>query len=211
MKRIEIGPAISYGWESVKKNFWYFVAIAAIYMAVSSIPGADKNDNGTLSLLGIIISAYFTAGMLKLTLSYFDKKMLPLSDLFTQVKYFWRILGATILIMLIVVAGFILLIVPGIIWALRYQFVLNLIVDKDMGISEAMHKSDELTKGVKLQLLVFNLSIVGITLLGFLALGIGIFVTLPIGWLAEIKIYRALLKATEKEDKPEKEAKEEKE
>lgn len=166
-----------------------------MYIAISSLPSSSKEHSEVFNLFGIVLSAYLSAGILKIVLSYFDGKILPLSDLFTQVKYFWRILGANILIGLIVFAGIILLIVPGIIWGLKYQFTLNLIVDKDMGISEAMQKSAELTKGVKLQLLGLNLTLVGVMILGFLALGIGILVAVPIVWLADVYVYKKLLKA----------------
>jgi len=215
MKQVETGSAISYGWESVKKNFWYFIGLAALYVAITSIPSTGKDDTAVLNFFGFIISAYLSAGMLHLVLSYIDGKTLPLSDLFTQTKYFWRVLGAMVLVFLIVAAGFILFIVPGIIWGLRYQFVLNLIVDKDMDISEAMHKSAELTKGVMWQLLVFNLAVAGVTILGALVLGVGILVAIPVTWLADVYVYRHLLKATNetnktkevKEEKPEEEEK----
>jgi len=195
MKKIDIGAAVQYGWDSIKKDFWYFVGIAVVYSVLTSVPTFRDDDLGKFGLLGVVLSAWLTAGFLKLVLSYYDGKKLPFSELFTQVKYFWRVLGASILVGLIVLAGFILFIVPGIYLALRLQFTVNLIVDQDLGIIEAMKKSGELTHGVKWSLLLFVLTTIGIIILGAIALGVGIFVAIPIIWLAEIQIYRKLLTA----------------
>lgn len=191
-KRVEIGKAVGYGWDSIKKNFWYFVGIALMYSVITGITNSgDENQNW--GLLGIFLSAWMTAGYLKLVISYYDGKQLPFSDLFTQLKYFWRVLGATLLIGLIVIGGLILLIVPGIYWALRYSMTTNLIVDKDMGILEAMGESGKLTAGIKWRLLGFGFTMLGIIILGALCLGVGVLVAMPIIWLAQVYIYKNLL------------------
>lgn len=197
MKKIETGKAINYGWETIKKDFWYFVAIGAIYMVLNSLSQIFAKDGEAMPLVGLlqfILGVYLTAGVMRLVLDYFDGKKRPINDLLNQGKYFWNVLGAQLLVGLIVFGGLILLIVPGIYWALKYQFVVNLIIDKDMSISEAMAKSGELTQGVIWQLLGFDLVTLGVLILGALALGVGIFVAVPIIWMADVYVYRHLLK-----------------
>ena len=133
-----------------------------------------------------------TSGYLKMMLSYESGKKLPFGDLFTQVKYFWRVLGATLLLGLIVVIGFFLLIVPGIYLALRFQFTLLLILDKDLGILEAMKQSSMLTNGKKMPLLGFDLTLLGVIILGAIVFGVGIFVAMPVVWLATVFVYHKL-------------------
>jgi uncharacterized membrane protein len=191
--KIEIGKAVGFGWDSIKKDFWYFVGLAVIYMLASSILSKSTNHVIELGFLSIFIGPWLTAGLTRIALDYYGGKKPPFETLFTQLKYFWRILGAQILVGLIVAGGLILLIVPGIYWALKYQFTSNIIVDKDLGILEAMGKSGELTKGIKLQLLLFDLALVGIMILGGLALGVGILVAFPIIFLAGIYVYKKLL------------------
>jgi uncharacterized membrane protein len=195
MKKVEIGKAIGYGWESIKKDFWYFVAIAAIYLVISNISSAQKTEPSQFNiygLLSLVISSYLTGGMMKIGLSYFDGKKVAITEMFTQYQYFFRVLGASILTCIIVILGLILLIVPGIIWGLKYQFAINLIVDKNIGIMEAMRQSAELTKGVKWQLFVFNLAVFGVMILGALVFGVGVLVAFPVVWLADIYVCRKL-------------------
>jgi len=193
MKKISIKAALEFGWGAVKKDFWYFIGLAFVFMLLTSIDYVPKENQVSLRLIGFLINTWLICGVLRIALHYYDKKKLPFVSLFTATKYFWRVLGASILLGLIVSLGFVLMIIPGIYLALRYQFVLNLIVDKDLGVFEAMKQSAILTNKIKLRLLVFNLASIGIILLGVLALGVGILVATPIVWLANIQIYRSLL------------------
>ena len=196
LKKIEIKKAFSYGWNTVKGDFWYFVGLASLYLVLSNLfTYLPKKYDDIASILSTILSAFLVCGLLKILLNYYDGEKAKLVSMFDHGKYFLRVLGAQILIILITFAGLCLLIVPGLIWALRYQFVINLIVDKDMGIREAMAESARLTHGVKWRLLLFDLALTGIVILGAIALGVGILVAFPVVYLAEIYVYRKLLES----------------
>ena len=190
---VETGKAIGYGWKSVKKDFWYFVGIALVVCVIEGI-GSGGKGREAWGLLGIFLTAWMTCGYTKISLEYYNSKKTEFADLFTQLKYFWRVLGATLLIGLIVAAGLILLIVPGIYWGLKYIFTINLIIDKDLGIREAMTESSKMTKNIKLPLFGFCLTILGVMILGAICLGVGILVAMPVVWLASIYLYKRLLK-----------------
>jgi uncharacterized membrane protein len=185
--------AISYGWTSVKKDFWYFIALSVIVMIISSI-GSSNNSNSFWKLIGFVLSILTTCGQLTIMLSYLDGKKLPLSKLFTSTQQFWRVLGASLLLAVVVIGGLILLIVPGVYFALKYQFVLNLIIDKKLGIGAAFRESSRITKGRMMALLGFNFLCLGVVLLGALCLGVGILVAMPVVSLADVFIYRHLQK-----------------
>jgi len=96
-----------------------------------------------------------------------------------------------------VLGGTILLIVPGVIWAVKFQFFSYFIIDKGLGPIEALKKSSAITKGVKWNLLGFDLLIGGIALLGVLALLIGLLAAIPTAMIAMAFVYRKLLAQTE--------------
>jgi uncharacterized membrane protein len=85
------------------------------------------------------------------------------------------------------------LIVPGIIWAIKYFPMLYLVVDKGKGPAEAFSESATLTQGVKGQLFLLGILFFFINLLGFTALFVGLLVTVPMTMLASAYIYRHLL------------------
>src|SRR5262245_45093572 len=84
--------------------------------------------------------------------------------------------------MLTIAVGFILLIVPGIIFALMFMF--TIVSDREFGPMDSMKESLRLTYGQKWKRLGLSLLLVLINLLGLAALFVGLFVTVPISSLA---------------------------
>ena len=193
--QIKTGSAISYGWTSVKKDFWYFVGLAVVSTIIGSI-GSDNNNANQWDLLGLLLSAWMTCGYMTMMLSYQAGHKLPFGDLFKQVKHYWEVLGATFLLFVIIVIGLILLIVPGVYLAVRFQFTIQLILDQGLGIMAAMKESTRLTNGIKMSLLGFDLTLLGVILLGAIVLGVGVFVALPVVWLASVVVYRQVSSAS---------------
>ncbi|MFA6098207.1 MAG: DUF975 family protein [Patescibacteria group bacterium] len=191
-KQVDVGKAIAYGWSEVKKNFWYFVGLAVIVIVIESIGSGPKEHRTYFNVLGLFLGAWMACGFTTIVLDYYGGTKREITDVFTQVKDFWRVLGANILVGFIVLVGFIFLIVPGIYLGLRFIFTIPLIIDKNLGIGEAMERSSEMTKGIKMELFVFALTVIGVLLLGVICLGVGIFVAMPVVWLAYIYIYKTM-------------------
>ena len=87
--------------------------------------------------------------------------------------------------------------IPGIIWSIKYQFAPFLIVDRNVRIKEAFQESAGITSGVKWELFLFFLMVVGINLLGLMAFAVGLLVTLPATMIAYTFVYRKLLERKE--------------
>lgn len=199
-EQFSIKEAFSYAWETFKQNWQLFLIISIISAVISSPqnkidrPYSIEPIMTLVGLIFVVLSILVSIGKLKVTLRVYDKEKPEVLDIFRYFRYFWRYLGAGILYGLLVTAGFILLIVPGIIWAIKYSQIFNLIVDKDMTIMESFKKSGQLTAKVKWQLFLFGLACLGVIILGAIALGVGIFVAMPVTWIAGVYVYRHLLK-----------------
>lgn len=88
--------------------------------------------------------------------------------------------------------GYILLVIPGIIWTLKYQFVPYLVADKEMDAKEAFEYSARMTDGWKMKLFFYGIGLMLVNLAGALLFGIGLIITIPITYLFSFVIYRAL-------------------
>jgi uncharacterized membrane protein len=99
-------------------------------------------------------------------------------------------LAAFLLISLIVTAGMILLIVPGIIWAIQYMFALYIIADGESSATGAMRTSKKLAKGNLARLFLFGLAIGLFNLLGALACLVGVCITWPVSLVAMTILYQ---------------------
>ena len=74
---------------------------------------------------------------------------------------------------------------------LRYSMARLAVLD-GVDIVESLRTSKKLTDGVKWHLVLFALAIAGLNLLGFLALVVGLLVTMPISLLAFVHVYLKL-------------------
>lgn len=192
--------AIKFGWETMKANFWFFAGLLLIMFAVSFIPGEISRElkgvapflSFIFALIGWILDIIIGIGVIKIALDFVDNRKSEYKELFTHYKLFFRYLGASILYGLIVLGGFILLIAPGVIWAIKFSFFRYFIVDKNAGVMESLKLSAEATKGMKWNLFLLGIILIGIVILGAIALGIGLFAAIPTVTIAYACVYRKL-------------------
>ena len=135
--------------------------------------------------------------MLKIALSFCDEQTPSLRMLFDFRDCFWKYLALHILYFLIIYAGILLLIVPGIIWAIKFSLCFYFVVDKNLGPIQALKASSRTTKGVKWDLFAFGILNCGIILLGLTCLIVGIFAAYPTVLIAQALVYRQLVAQTQ--------------
>ncbi len=192
--------AFRFGWQHMKAHLGFWVGLILLGLALNALPELGRWQTGKSapllalfwSLAGYLLQLTVQMGMLRITLQFVDGKRPRYGDLFGDFTRFSRFVAGNLLYLLIVMTGSILLVVPGLIWAVKYQFVPFLIVDRKAGVAEAFRESGRLTRGSKWNLTAFFILAAGINLLGFLALAIGLFTTLPATLLAWAFVYRQL-------------------
>jgi uncharacterized membrane protein len=139
--------------------------------------------------IAIIIGTFFQVGQLRIFLTAARGGRPELGTLVSGSDRFLPLLGTTLLLSLIVLFGYVLLIIPGIILALGLGFAQFYCVDAGMGPVESLKHSWEATKGHKGKIFLFGLAAFGISLLGLLACCVGFYVATPLVWLAFAIIY----------------------
>jgi len=201
--RYSKGEAIKFGWEAMKDNFVFFLVFLIVAWVISAAISLGGNpysgpDNTFFAfffnILSFIFSMFISIAVIKigLRLSAAPGAAAEVSDAWSGYPYFLNILVGAILYGLIVLGGLILLIVPGIIWGIKYQYFGFLIIDRNMGPVEALKRSGEITKGYKGDLFLLGLLFFGISLLGFLVCCVGIFAAIPTIMVAHAFVYRRL-------------------
>jgi uncharacterized membrane protein len=202
MQTFSIQESIKFGWETFKKRPWILVGAFVIVTVIEQI-FQDRLDPEhvdaqiaflmfVLFVVSLAVSTLAELGLNTLNLKAHDAvESVTLKDLWNP-NPFWQYLGMRILTGLIVFLGIILLIVPGIIAALGLMFAPYLVIDKGLGPVNALKESWRITTGHKSQLFLFALAIIGINILGLLALVVGLLVSIPVSILASVHVYRAL-------------------
>lgn len=209
-KSFDFGDVLGYGWRTMKTNFWFFVGVGIVWLLIVYLPiviniiqeklplskPAHIILSITMQILGQVAGFVMSIGLIKIALSFCDERRPSVGTLFAAAGCFWRYIGAAILYMLIVIGGFILLIVPGIIWGIKYRYCFYFVIDKGLGPIEALKASNKTTMGVKWELFAFSIVCGAINLLGLMCLIVGVFAAYPIVLVASALVYRQLAAQT---------------
>ncbi|MBE0521809.1 MAG: DUF975 family protein [Candidatus Methanoperedenaceae archaeon] len=193
IKKFSRNEAIRFGWIKVKKNLILFISIMILTGFISVV---TENSSDILILIGGILSLIISMGIIKTSIKITDNLNVRFRDFFSSSPLFLKYLISSIFYILMVYVGLFLLIIPGIILAIRFQFYAYFIIDKEIGPIDALKKSFSLTKGALWELFVFDLLLIGINIIGLFALIVGLFVTIPLTYLANAFVYRKLLNQT---------------
>lgn len=163
---IDIGQLLKNSWDFYKENFWNYAGIVLIPIVLSFIALFILTLAGVGGILFwkfgagfififvaiVVYLALVTVGLwggaaLLYAVCYKEEKL----DVFESFKkskylilpYFW----VALLVSVVVFAGFILFVIPGIIFVIWFQFAEYALVKENIRGTKALSKSRELVKG----------------------------------------------------------------
>lgn len=180
---------LRFGWDKTKQYFWFLFIVSIAYIVLQAI-------TSHIPVISTLVSMGLSIAVMGLTLAItagHAPKLEQLLKPFETYKVAWHYLLASILYMFVVAIGLILLVLPGIYIAIRLQFYGYFIVEhKEMAVIDTLKKSMEITTGKFWKLFGFIVVIIGLNILGAIALGVGLFVTLPMSAIAYTLLYKKL-------------------
>lgn len=150
-----------------------------------------------LSIVLWVVGIIMQIGWIKICLLLGRGQKPAVSELFLNGSLFFKFILGSICYVLAVIGGFILLIVPGIIFMVMFGMYTYFIVDKNMGPIESLKASRALTKGIRWQLFCFGALLSLLNIAGLLCLVVGLFFTIPASYIAAAYVYEQLLKQDE--------------
>jgi uncharacterized membrane protein len=219
-----VTSAIRFGWETFWKRPWFFVlAVLLMFIANVAVEVVGRASNALFagpaedlafvaSLVQLAFSTLIGMGVTSFALAAHDNPdTVELATLWHPYP-FWKYFLLTILIALIVLAGFVLVfaliamlglesglaigiplvLVLGAIVSLMLVFAGYLVIDRDLGPIAAIKESARMTRGNLWGLFGLLLLLFLINLLGFLAFIVGVLVSAPVSLLALTHAYRVL-------------------
>ncbi|MEK7116658.1 MAG: hypothetical protein AAB837_00645 [Patescibacteria group bacterium] len=191
-----IKESLKFGWEKFKANLEISLLTTLLMVAVGSLTGKEDMVLGWLFAFALVVFLIIIRiGYTKIFLRIHDGESPKFTEIFQEYKTFWRYLGVSILMSLAVLGGLILLIIPGIIWAVRFSFSPIIVVDTKLGPVASMKESYAITKGSFWHLFFFWIVLALVNLLGLILFGVGLLITVPLTVLATVYVYRELSKA----------------
>ena len=200
-KHLSASECVRQGWETFKKRPWTFIGILLLYvvltMIASSITGWASEQGGVAAFVFpvlnlFVVQIFLSMGLIAFTLRFYgDPSDANARDLWAP-KMFWSFLGMYIVSTLATIAGFIALIIPGIIIAIGFMFAQYLVIDKELGSVESLKESWHITKGHRWDLFVLVIVLSILNIIGTLALLVGLLISIPVTMLATVYAYRTL-------------------
>jgi len=204
MQEFTIEGVIGQGWQIFKKKWATIYGLFLISMLpqiISSVLGNVFGDSILVlvfSFIFIIVNAIITMGLIKSFIYLVRGQEVSFDLIISTSKDLWKYILGGLRYSLLVMVGYILFVIPGIIWGIKYMFTPALIIDKSMNGKEAMDASAKMTDGLKWKLF-FTFFVIGLfALAGMLALFVGMFVTIPVAVLTYYVIYNILLARIER-------------
>lgn len=191
-----IGAVLSESWErtsGLKGSFWAAGAIVfVILLVLGAVVGGGStvlvgNDDGipgvlTSLIIQLVIMALmypFVAGIMMLGIERSVDLPLSYKSVFGYFAYTLPLLGVAVLMSILVTIGFLLLIIPGIYLSLAYMFTVPLVVEKNLGIWDAMETSRKAVTSHWFKLFFLFLIMGIILIVSALPFGIGLIWTYP--------------------------------
>ncbi|MDO4493049.1 MAG: DUF975 family protein [Clostridia bacterium] len=147
-------------------------------------------STGAFLLVQLLIGGALHIGLCRYNLGVTDGKKENFSTLFTGFDIFGKALGLRCFVMLFQFLWSLLLVVPGIIAALRYSMATYIMAEHpEIGIREAVDRSKRMMHGNKWRLFKLYLSFVGWFLLSALTCGVGFVFLAPYIRASEAAFY----------------------
>jgi len=166
--RLSIESTLQVGFNLLRKAPSEFIVFSVLGAIIFSNPISG------LLLGGPAMASYFH-------LAHLARKgqQIEISDFFRGFDKAGNLIKLSLLIFLIVSLGLIMLIIPGIYFAVSYVFSHFFVWFYDKDPTEAIRLSKLTVSGNFGQILLLFLILAGINLLGLMALGVGILLTMP--------------------------------
>jgi uncharacterized membrane protein len=211
-----VGEAVSYGWRAVTSNLGPWLLVALIFLVVNIawnlITGGfsrlwdSYDDNGAsvaavtgltftsivLSIVGTIIGYLITAFLTRGALDETAGRR-PDVAAFFRIANVVNVVLAALLVTILTTIGLVLCIVPGLAVIVFSVFVYNFTLDRQQDAIAAIRSSWSLVAKSFGTVLLLLLALLGINILGAIPLGLGLFVTIPLSYVAVAFAYRRLL------------------
>ncbi|MFH7243863.1 MAG: hypothetical protein ACHWZW_13545 [Spirulina sp.] len=180
---VKIGDYFGRGWEIFKSYAWGFILYTLIFGVIAgafSAIGGGEGEAPIGSLIFNIISPILGAGFYIVAFQIARNRPKNFSDFFNGFKKFLPLFLTSLVSTILIALGMIALILPGIYLATSYMFAPLFVIDKNMEFWSAMETSRKLI--TKRWWSFFGLAILlsFLVLAGFILLGIGALVTIPL-------------------------------
>jgi len=194
---IDIGGAFRAGWQGFVANIGPMIVVAIIiWVVTAAVNWLATDTTGIIRFLASLV-AFFLGQLvaivwISLALAIIDGRPINSDTLLPDGTTLIYYIIASFLFSVMVFVGLLLLIIPGLILAVIFGLYGWALVDKGLDPIASLRESSRLTAGNRGRLFLFVVAVIGLNILGLLALIIGVLITSAVSLIAAGHVYRQL-------------------
>ena len=196
--KFSIGDAVTYSWNACWRNFAPVMLVSLIVFAGNTIAvllsatNSSSAMNYAFSLFGILVDVLLVFGLIRAALDVVEGRTPSLGEVFRPDGY-GPFLVASVLFLVGLYLGLLLLVVPGLIFGLVFQFYGFVVAEHpDVPATVALRRSAQITRGARARLFGLAVVLLFLNLAGFMVCVVGLVVTYAISAVALAYVYRLL-------------------
>jgi uncharacterized membrane protein len=196
--KFSIADAITYSWNAAFRNFASVMLVSVVVFAGNALVFLISTVNGNaglnlaFQLLGVLVDLLLILGLVRAALDVVQGRTPTLAEVFRPEGY-GPYLVASILFLVGVWLGIILLVVPGVIFGIVFQFYGYVVAEHpDVSATVALQRSAQITRGVRIRLFGLSVVLLLVNLAGAMLCGVGLVVTYAVTAIALAYVYRLL-------------------
>ena len=173
------------GWEIFEEYTWGFIGFSIITILfstiVSQVPALlGSKEDWVGDIFDFILTPIFYTGIYIVALQIAKNKPKYFTDFFRGFNKFLQIFLVNFVGTIFILTGSLFLLIPGIYLAVAYTFSVLFVIEKKLNFWSALEASRKLITKKWFSFLGFVILLCLFNLFGFLVLGIGIFLTIPL-------------------------------
>lgn len=201
-RSIDLVALFTYSYHQYKKYASFIIGamltliVLAMFPRVYFVLNAPANpttETQIFSFLLTLFQLFISLGFTKIMLLLVQDKYVEVADMFNNFRIFLSYFVASFLYGIAVFLGILLLVIPGIFIAIRFQFYPYFIIEQGDSSFVALKKSFNLSQNLSLELFLLGVVVIALNILGILLFGVGILFTYPLTTMATAIVFKGLI------------------
>jgi hypothetical protein len=198
--QLDSGQIYHQSWQIFSKHWKFIIVVGVATTTLTYLINRFAQLLAPQGLSGVWIGYFFNLvisnvialGWIRNYLSM-GRGSQPTVDEFTKLDKLPIYVLGTLALGLLILSGLLFFIVPGIYFAVRYQFLPTLLTDKNISISKGFALAGKMTQGQVKNLSLMVLCNLVLLAAGFMTFGIGLIVAVPLTTIAGTIVYLQLV------------------
>lgn len=192
---LRVSHVFGRAWELYRANLGLVVGTSFVFILLALILSGGDTWGLTPAvgnILWLVVAGPLTVGLYSVLLRVVRGEEVRIASLFDGFQHFGRAFGVYVLNLVVVLVGFLLLIIPGIIMSVGLFPAMFLVWDERRPVVETLQRAWDLTRGHKFELFILGIVASIVAILGVVLLVVGFFFTAAFALLAGAVAYEEL-------------------